>query len=137
MLCARTAQAPRTPRQSHPHQYHPVAGHSGRHCRHRRRRLGIASGGQASSELLQVTRQLPQPRQVGGLVLHQLANLLDHILGAGPLMHRSAVTKFLYLALDLIGYGVGVVARFHLFAPPPIFGGVLLRVGHHTIDLLL
>src|SRR5712691_4343540 len=98
--------------------------------------LARAGGSQPGGELLQVARQLPQPRHVGGLVLHQLANLMHHVLGAGPLMHGSAVTQCVQLTLDLIGYRVGMVARLHLFALPPIFGGVPLRVGHHAIDLL-
>src|SRR5687767_7394400 len=98
-------------------------------------RLGIASGGQASGKLLQVTRQLSQARYVGGLLLYQLTNLPDHLLGACPLMHGNAFTEFLHLMLDLIGNGVSGVACLHLFAPPPIFAGMLLGVGHHAIDL--
>ena len=37
----------------------------------------------------------------------------------------------------MIGHGIGLVARLHRFALPPIFRGVPLRVRHHAIDLLL
>src|SRR5262249_6353264 len=46
-------------------------------------------------------------------------------------------TKFVQLTLDLIGHGIGLVARLYRFALSPIFGSVPLRVSHHAINLLL
>src|SRR5262249_30964701 len=65
------------------------------------RLLGIATGGQAGGELLQVAQQLPQSRHVGRLVLYQLTNLLNHMFSAGSLMHGHAFTQVVQLTLNL------------------------------------
>src|SRR5262249_58692713 len=90
-----------------------------------RRSLGIGRRGQPVRELLQVARELAQPGDVGRVVLDQLANFRDQLLGPRLIVSRRAVAQFLELALDLVSDRVGVIARLDLFTPPPIIVGML------------
>src|SRR5437773_5536301 len=89
------------------------------------------------SDLLQVARELAQPRHIGRVIFHQFAYLGNQLLGARFLVQRHPVAEIAYLPLDLVGYRVGGVTRFNLFAPPAVFFGMGLRVGDHPVDLFL
>src|SRR5215510_15681549 len=91
-----------------------------------RRSLAIGRRGQPVRELLQVACELAQPCGVGRVVLDQLANLRDQLLGPRLFVNRRAVTQILELSLDLVSDRVGVIARLDLFTPPPILVGVPL-----------
>ena len=50
-------------------------------------------GGETRGQLPQVVGQLPQPRDVARLSLHQLADLLDELLRARLLVHGHASAR--------------------------------------------
>src|SRR5262245_12098882 len=96
----------------------------------------ITGRGQPRTQLLQVARQLAEPRDVGRVVFDHLPDLTDHSFGARAFINGSAVAQFADLAFDLISDRIGLIARVNLFAPSSVFIGVTLRVSDHAPDLV-